>query len=292
MDVDWHDLSPLRFLDVGKRKRRVRKTNKKWRQAACEPLEPRQLLAADLVISEVMASNAASLLDEDRDTSDWIEVHNQTATTVDLSGWTLSDDARQLNKWSFPSVSIEAGDFLIVFASGKDRRVGGENLHTNFKLSKSGEYLGLGRPDGTVAHDFAPSYPAQQTDVSYGVAVDNNATLGFMPSSTPGAANEQVFVGFASEASISVAGGIFEEAFQVRIATDMTDAVIRYTTDGSDPSQTNGEPYSGPITIDGTTTLRARATKPNYVPGPIDTSTYLFLDNVLQQTRRCHRKGA
>ena len=65
----------------------------------CEPLESRHLLAADLVISELMASNNSSLLDEDRDSSDWIELHNPTDQTVDLTDWTISDDADQLDKW-------------------------------------------------------------------------------------------------------------------------------------------------------------------------------------------------
>ncbi len=66
---------------------------------------------------------------------------------------------------------LEADAYLVVFASGKDRRDPAGELHTNFKLSGSGEYLGLVRPDGiTVASEFAPTYPVQAADVSYGLA--------------------------------------------------------------------------------------------------------------------------
>ena len=287
MDVDWHLLNPFHDLNRRKRKGRAPSKARHWhrRYTTCESLESRRLLASDPVISELMASNASSLLDEDRDSSDWIEVHNPTASTIDLSGWSLSDDAAQLNKWTFPSVAIEPGRFLVVFASGKDRRTMADALHANFRLSRSGEFLSLVRPDGTVAHQFAPGYPPQETDISYGLDAVDSTTTGYMTTSTPGAPNEQVFSGFATKVSISVAGGIFDAPLEVQISTDMADAVIRYTTDGSAPSEMNGKVYTGPITIDATTTLRARATKPNYVPGKIATSTYLFLEKVLEQTQ-------
>ncbi|MGB0993959.1 MAG: CotH kinase family protein, partial [Akkermansiaceae bacterium] len=68
-----------------------------------------------------------------------------------------------------------AKGFLVVFASGKDRRTEGGELHTNFSLKKSGEYLALVKPLGTVEHHYSPSYPGQATDVSYGLA-QNGAT--------------------------------------------------------------------------------------------------------------------
>ena len=63
------------------------------------------------------------------------------------------------------SFALNAG----VFASDKDRRVPGGELHTNFKLSAGGDYLALVRPDGVaIEHEFAPTYPNQLTDISYG----------------------------------------------------------------------------------------------------------------------------
>ena len=61
---------------------------------------------------------------------------------------------------------------MIVFASNKNRAVSGQELHTNFAISGDGEYLALVQPDGvTIASQFAPGFPAQQTDVSYGIDV-------------------------------------------------------------------------------------------------------------------------
>ena len=125
------------------------------------------------LITEFMADNDTTLDDEDGEFSDWIEVHNPDATPVDLTGWCLTDNAANLGKWPFPAVTLQPGGFLVVFASGKDRRVPGSELHTNFQLSSGGEYLALVEPDGTtVAHQYAPEFPGQDPDRTYGLAFD------------------------------------------------------------------------------------------------------------------------
>ena len=123
---------------------------------------------AALQIAEFMADNADGLQDEDADYSDWIEIHNPDPAAVNLLGWRLTDDAAAPNKWVFPSVTIPPGGRVLVFASEKNRRDPAHELHTNFKLGRGGEYLGLLRPDGAPEHQFAPAYPPQYEDVSYG----------------------------------------------------------------------------------------------------------------------------
>ena len=132
------------------------------------------LPAADspVVISEFMASNAKTLADEDGDHPDWIELRNLTASTVNLEGWFLTDTTNHPAKWRLPSTHIVGNGYLVVFASGKNRSVPGAPLHTSFQLSAKGAYLALVLPDGvTIASDFAPAYPEQFTDVSYGPGI-------------------------------------------------------------------------------------------------------------------------
>ncbi len=137
-----------------------------------ERLEARQLLAVDsLVISEFMADNDAILADEDGDFSDWIEVHNATDEAVSLAGWSLTDQVDEPARWQFPDVSLSAGEYTVVFASGKDRREVEGELHASFRLSADGEYLALVGPDG-AAHEYANSFPRQRSDVSFGLPVD------------------------------------------------------------------------------------------------------------------------
>jgi hypothetical protein len=132
--------------------------------------------SSSILISEFMAKNDSTLVDGDGNYSDWIELYNMSSNTVDLTGWYLSDDTNELNQWTFPLTSIEAGEFLVVFASGEDE-VGYTDslgyLHTNFKLSGSGENVILTKSDGaTIEHSFL-DYPEQEDDISYGLAQDS-----------------------------------------------------------------------------------------------------------------------
>ena len=91
------------------------------------PLAPAQ---EDVVITEFMASNTKitgtfDYHDEDNDYSDWIEIYNNSLNSVNLENWSLTDNAANLTKWQFPATNIAPSQFLIVFASGKDRRTPG-----------------------------------------------------------------------------------------------------------------------------------------------------------------------
>ena len=141
-------------------------------------LEPRLLFTAVPLITEFLASNDNALADEDGASSDWIELHNAGDTVLDLDGWYLTDNSVLLDHWQFPAVSIDPGEYLLVFASGKDRAVAGSELHTNFSLNKSGEYLALVESDAsTVAFEYTPTFPAQHTDIAYGLGSTQSQTL-------------------------------------------------------------------------------------------------------------------
>ncbi|NQU24917.1 MAG: lamin tail domain-containing protein, partial [Candidatus Nealsonbacteria bacterium] len=141
-----------------------------------EPLEARLVLDGyGPVISEFMAINdhpTEGLRDGDGELSDWLEIHNPGTQTVDLTGWKLQDSG---NDWTFPAVSLGPGEFRVIFASDKDRRDPAAELHTNFKLSGGGEYLGLIDDQGTVIHEYN-EFPPQIADVSYGIGQDVDTT--------------------------------------------------------------------------------------------------------------------
>ena len=122
---------------------------------AMEPLEPRLLLDSTPLITEFMADNNETLLDKFGESSDWIEIYNPTTGPVDLDGWYLTDNDNDLTQWQFPAgVTLAAAgdaggdDYLVVFASGEDLRDPLDELHTNFGLSRDGEYLALVAPGG------------------------------------------------------------------------------------------------------------------------------------------------
>ncbi len=135
--------------------------------------------AQTLRISEVMAVNEDVLQDEDGDTPDWIEIFNPGENPVSLDGWYLTDTSTNLTLWQFPPTNIPPREFLVVFASDKDRADAGSELHTNFKLSSAGEYVALVKADGTTIED-AFDYPELEEDISYGYAfigTDDSAVL-------------------------------------------------------------------------------------------------------------------
>ncbi len=425
-----------------------------------ELLESRQLLSvSDLLISEFMAANDDTLRDEDGDTSDWLEIYNNSDNAVSLDGLVLADSVDQ---WTLPDVTLEPRQFQLIFASGKDRRVG--ELHTNFKLTANGERLQLVNTDGTPIHGYS-NYPFQSPDRSYGVAMstgddetllpsraeasyhvptddslglswvepdfddgdwdrgqtgigyersgsnyapllrstvpngtvgfytriefdaaelesvdsltlkmkyddgfvaylngtrvaDGNGVrqprfdstsssenpdadavrfedfeisqfanllrptgnvlavhslnrnsgssdllmlpelafsrvvsvdasdVGFFRTPSPSFSNSATSAGFVAPVTIELPHGFYDQPQQVTITTADASAEIRYTTDGSPPTEETGVAYESPITVDSTTVLRAAAFKQGFTPSEVATSTYIFVSDIADQSRQ------
>lgn len=239
-------------------------------------------------INEFLASNIASngLKDEDGELQDWIEIYNLSTTSVNLEGWSLTDNRDDLGRWVFPAVSLSPGQYLVVFASGKDRKPtsAGAKLHANFKLNPSGEYLALLNQESprVAVSEFAASFPEQRNDYSYGY--DSAGQLRYFRTPTPGGANGASPVeGVVPPPHPNVGRGWFDAPFMLAIASPLAGVTFRYTTDGSEPTESNGQTYSAPMRIASTTTLRVAAFKPNMLPSAVTTHTYLFADDVLRQ---------
>jgi hypothetical protein len=244
----------------------------------------------DVVINEFLAENQNSIEDADGQKEDWIELRNRGANAVTLAGWSLTDDPALPGKWVFPNVTLGAGQYLLVFASGKDRTTAAANAtnHTNFRLNVAGGYLGLFNanfPRVAVSHFIA--YPEQRADISYGLAASGAAT--YFETLTPRAANNDASAadGFVQAPHASVKSGFFNQPFNLVLSTETPGAEVRYTLDGSEPT-TSSEPYTGPIFIGGlptkaVVTVRAVGFKAGQVKSPATTRTYIFPDHVLTQ---------
>jgi len=426
----------------------------------------------DARITEFLASNQDGIQDEDGDRSDWIEIWNSSGVGGDLGGWYLTDDPAMLTKWTLPAAQLGSGEYLLVFASGKDRSAVPGEVHTSFRLdATAGGYLALVKPDGITIASVFNTYPAQLQDIAYGTGFETAAPIalvnsgaiskwhvpsgpvtgwnqpgfddstwssgttgigydnpssgdylphigpgddlrtamrllnpsvyiripfevteaagisdfvlsaqwedgfiaylngveihrerapstpvwnsgsrptsgrspeslvvqfsdyplasgnlvagtnvlaiqglndsagssdflfsprltatqqdvanlipGFFPELTPGAENAIRFDGITADTKFSSDRGFYETAFDLTISTGTADATIRYTTDGSLPTESAGTVYAGPITISETMVLRAIAFRQGYRPTNIDTHTYIFpADIVTQPTMR------
>ena len=238
------------------------------------------------IISEFLASNRDGLADGDGNTPDWIELYNDSAELVALEGWSLTDDEDNLTKWSFPpGTLLEAGGYLIVFASSRPENdyVDSQGfIHTNFALDKDGEYLALVDDSGGVVHEFAPTFPAQAADTSYGMWQGQQR---YFEEPTPGRANRQPFLGLVAQTTHNYARGFYDEPFELEISCATPGVVIRYTLDGSEPTEQTRRLYdpNDSIPITTTTHVRTLASKPGWRSAPVTTHSYIFVDDVAQQ---------
>ncbi len=149
-----------------------------------------------LIINEFLASNKSGLVDEDGEFSDWIEIYNRSDVPVNLAGWSLTDDPANPDKWSFPDKTLHSGEYLVVFASGKNRKstAPGTELHTNFRLSQQSNFVALHNVlDSRFMDVVTPQSARQVRDVAFG---RNQQTMeyGFLTNPSPGAPNIDPFV--------------------------------------------------------------------------------------------------
>ena len=236
---------------------------------------PREAHAA-LSISEFSANSSDEFPDSDGDSSDWIELHNQGALAINTRGYSLTDDPDSNRKWPIPEITISPGQYLLVFASGKDRAISGQELHTNFSLSESGEYLALLGPDKDTP-DTSFNYPKQFYAISYGKP-------GYFNTPTPGRTNAPAtYSDYVRDTKFSSTRGLFSSAFLLEISSSTPGATIYYTADFTLPSPENGTLYTQALEINATSVIRAIATHPGMVSSNVDTQTYIFPADVITQ---------
>jgi len=213
-------------------------------------------LAVPVVINEVMASNGATIADEDEDFEDWIELHNPGASPVDLAGFHLSDDDADPLRWQFPQGVVPPNGYLLVWASGKDRVGQNGALHTNFRISADGEPLTLTAPDESTVIDHVPPTPIPR-DISFGRLPDASENWVYFLEPTPNAANStEGQEALLDPPAYSHEQGFYTAGFFLELSHPDPGAAIHYTLDGSTPT-TDSPLYEAPIWID------SRAGDPN-----------------------------
>lgn len=263
-----------------------------------------------VVINEVMASNRTTIADEENDYNDWIELYNHGDYYQDLSGLFLSDSKNNLYKWEIPDgLVIEAGEYIIIWASGKDRTNLDSELHTNFRISRYGEELFLTHYATNTIVDHTPKI-RNIPDMSYGRYPDasNEWVLFEIGHSTPGGSNSEVSKGniILQPPAFSHTTGLYERPFILEIFAFEDNAAVYFTLDGSlpDPNDLNGstKKYEEPIVVEATREnvlsgirtspywnpplksfpksfiIRAITVKEGFLNSEVLTQTYLFLD--------------
>lgn len=226
-----------------------------------------------IIINEVMSNNTSTLQDQFGEYPDWIELYNRSDRDVNLSGWGLSDDTDELERWQFPSTVLSSGEHLIVYASGRDSTLSTDYLHTDFRISAEGDIVVLTDPSGRVADRCY--VPPLRTDHSY---QRSGRYFVFSNLPSPGSSNAPGYPGVASIPSFSLKAGMYDMPQEVELISD-PDARIYYTLDGSTPTESS-TPYTGPISVDKTTAIRAVSYRDGCLPSNAACATYLIGENI------------
>ena len=145
------------------------------------------VVSSPIVINEYVYRNSYSILDQDGERSEWVEIKNTGDEAVNIKGYGLSDDADETKKWQFPDMTLEPGQIALVFLDGKDRSVAGEELHANFGLSDMDKTLILSQEFGRSIDAVAVNPNMGQA--SYGRSTEDQDKWLYYPEPTPGQEN-------------------------------------------------------------------------------------------------------
>jgi len=189
-----------------------------------------------------------------------IEIHNAGAGSSDLS--------------AIPFLSFGYNFYDGTPVTSELLDLPSSSLHTNFKLDRSGEFLGLYKPDGFPVDSL--TFGSQKTNVAHGRSSSDPSLWGFLAETTPGTTNGLISTQFSPEPEFSLTGGFYTGQQQVTLITGSPTAAIYYSLDGKVPGE-NSNLYTGPITLDSTTALRAIVMEDGKISSEVITRTY-FID--------------
>jgi len=235
---------------------------------------------SQVVVNEYSCANLSQVQDNYGKYEDWIELYNPAATAIDIVGYYLSDDANEPKKWKVPSsVLVPAGGFILVYASGRNL-VEGDKVHTNFKLNQTkntAEHLVFSTPSGLIINDI--KVERTRLGQSRGRFTNGAAQWRVFTAPTPEAANDGAAsaAGFGKKTDLSPSAGFYAGPTSVEMTTQEPNALIRYTTDGTEPDSLSAA-YSGPVAINTTTVLKAASfsNNPDVLPGFVQYNTYFI----------------
>ncbi|MGN1367642.1 MAG: CotH kinase family protein [Aristaeellaceae bacterium] len=231
-----------------------------------------------IVINEIMASNG---MYENEKSYDWIELHNRSAKTVDLSGWRLSDGKKNLEKFVFPKgTKLKAGGYLTVYCTGEDGIAPGTSspFYATFSLKAEGETLYLSDAEGVRVQTL--KFPQQYGNVSWGLpsgfsGEPTEADYGYLVHASRAKANDAaVYPARTEDPALLTVGGFYGEGVTVR-AQCPAGATLRYTTDGETPDEKSAVFPAEGLAVSKTTALRIRAFRDGEVPSVTVSATYL-----------------
>ena len=232
-----------------------------------------------LRINELMQSNVDCIMDDLNEFPDsWVELYNSGTSPVSLSNYKLGLTAQADEGWQLPSqIIVEPGSFIVVYCDKV-----GSGLHTDFRLDPgkgSSVYLFF---NGEVTDKVEDLKKQPAPNISYGRQSETAGEWGYLCEPTPGSANSgHLCTDLLGAPVFSMPGMVFtgDTPLQLQLSSSPGSpegTVVRFTTDGSEPTA-DSRAYTAPITINSTTTVRAKPFCNGYLSPRSTTQSYIFL---------------
>lgn len=235
---------------------------------------------AQVVINEFMQSNIDCIMDDLNDFPDsWVEIYNGTSASINLANYKLGDSDKPEKAYQLPPRYVAPNGYAIIYCDKV-----GSGLHTDFRLD-SGKGGAIYLFEGSTAIDQITGIKKQPApNIAYGRKVDGDSSMGYMSVPTPGAANcGKTCKDILPAPEFSVAGGVYSEGSTKRLVLKVPEGapegtVIRYTTDGSEPTLSNGTTYASAIIIQSTKIVRATLFCDGYLSPRSTVQSYIFMN--------------
>lgn len=210
-------------------------------------------LNAQIVINEVSSYNGSVISDENNKIHDWIELYNNSTSTVALYNFSLEN--RVGEKWYFPNCYFPAKSFLLIFASGESKN--GSVLHTSFKLSKLGEDVKLFDDNNVLINEI--TIGSMQLNHSIGRFPDASNSIYIFDVPTPCFSNNnsKAYKRYADNPVFSYDNGFYSSSILLKITNNNSNSILYFTSDGSNPDTTSNK-YVAPFQIDSSIVIKAR----------------------------------
>lgn len=236
-----------------------------------------EIADANLIINEVQVANLDQYLDNANCYGGWVELYNPSSEAIPLKGYSLTDGINEMRLLSshgnVPAKGFKTVWFDHYYSTGSYGA--SARLQVPYKLEYEGGTISL-MSGSTLVSSVA--YPPAVPRCSWARVQDGGEEWGTTGNPTPGKTNatSQFATDRLNAPEVDTDSKVFDEEFQVRVKIP-TGTTLRYTTDGSTPTATNGETSSnGRFTINSTTILRLCLTGKDYLPSPVVTRSYIF----------------
>lgn len=232
-----------------------------------------------IVINEIMASNVDMFVDPSFNYGSWIEIYNPTSSAANLGGLYITDDPANLKKFRLAYIAgvVPAKGFKNIWFDHFGIWSRGELTQVDFKLNYDGGTIIISDGESIIAQQ---DYPKAIGRTSYARKQNGGEEWGVSAAPTPEATNASM--AFATEQlavpEVDTDGQVFESSLSVKVKYP-TGTTLRYTTDGTTPTLTNGSTSNnGTFSVTNTRVYRFRLFKNGYLPSEVVTRSYIKKD--------------